>query len=37
MENGFKGLYFNSKIILVDDNESFLNNLSFKLSKNYHS
>ncbi|KTD33564.1 Two component response regulator [Legionella nautarum] len=31
----FKGFYFKSKIILVDDNESFLDNLSFKLSNSY--
>ncbi|MBA2711555.1 MAG: response regulator, partial [Tatlockia sp.] len=35
MEKGFKGFQFNSKIILVDDNESFLNNLSFELGNNY--
>ncbi len=35
MEKGFKGFYFNSKIILIDDNESFIDNLSFKLGNNY--
>ena len=31
----FKGFYFPTKVILVDDNPSFLNNLSLKLSDNY--
>lgn len=35
MASNFKGFYFKSKIVLVDDNDSFLNNLSYKLSDNY--
>lgn len=35
MDLDFKCFSFKSKIILIDDNESFLNNLSFKLSDNY--
>lgn len=35
MTEGFKGFYFKSKVILVDDNKSFLDGLSFKLSENH--
>ncbi|MFA5961024.1 MAG: hypothetical protein WC785_10985 [Tatlockia sp.] len=35
MIQDFKGFYFKTKVILIDDNESFLDNLSFKLSDNY--
>lgn len=35
MNTDFKCFSFKSRIILIDDNESFLNNLSFKLTDNY--
>jgi len=35
MLKNFKGFYFKSKIILIDDNDSFLENLNYKLSDNY--
>jgi CheY-like chemotaxis protein len=35
MNREFKGFYFKSKIILIDDNDSFLDNLSYKLSDHY--
>ncbi|VEG92528.1 response regulator [Legionella spiritensis] len=35
MATDFKCFSFKSKIILIDDNESFLNSLNFKLSDNY--
>lgn len=33
--SNFNGFYFQTKVILVDDNQSFLDNLSLKLSENY--
>lgn len=35
MDTDFKCFSFKTRVILIDDNESFLNNLSFKLSDDY--
>ncbi len=36
MKQDFKAFYFNTEIVLTDDNEIFLNALNYKLSNNYH-
>ncbi|MFA5960074.1 MAG: response regulator [Tatlockia sp.] len=35
MKANFKGFYFNTNIILIDDNDSFLNTLDYRLSEKF--